>query len=145
MADISIVCRVSDANGDWVYLNEAPFRLASESLAEEATQWRKDIAENPNVEGAWVVNALRSNTQSALSIWVTGTDQVSCADGIDQLKALFSQLNYVLQISYNGDRHTYQCYVSDFVVKAQRELRISNMAMFTVMVDRHPDDVRDAG
>lgn len=124
--------------GDWLYLNEGIFRVAADSFAEEATSWRRTDVTNPFVEGTWTVNALRENVTESLSLWVRGDRYTSTQQGIELLKATFSQINYVLQVSFDGERRTYTCYVGDFSVKASRELRHAKMANFTVQIPRHP-------
>lgn len=144
MTDIDIVCRITDANGDWVYLNQAPYRMHGDALTESATIWRRDEVENPQVEGKWTVNAVRDNGVLPIKVWVTGDTVTACGDALEVLKTLFSQRNFTIQVSYDGDRYTHTCSVADFSVSSPREIRISKMAQFIADVPCHPAYTRDS-
>lgn len=139
---MDLECRVSTA-GDWLHLNEGIYRLTADSFEDEATTWRRTDVSNPFVEGSWTVNALRENVMESLSIWVRGDRYTTTAQGVEILKTVFSQINYVLQAAFDGERRTYTCYVGDFSVNATRELRHAKVAKFTVQIPRHPAYVVD--
>lgn len=136
-----ISCRISTA-ADWLELNSGPFRLEGESFAEEATTWRKDDIDNPFVEGTWTVNALRENVVETLNIWVRGdaayADALTTSRGLETLKAVFSQPNYLIEFNQDGELYTYVCQVADFSISRTREFRHEGIAKFSAQIPRHP-------
>jgi len=136
-----ISCRISTP-ADWLELNSGPYRLEASSFADEQTTWRRDDIDNPFVEGSWTVNALRENVVVPLSVWVRGAAEydyaTTTARGIETLKEMFSQRNFLLEFNEDGELYTYVCYVSDFTVSRTREFRHEGIAQFTAQVPRHP-------
>jgi hypothetical protein len=130
-------CRVSTVD-DWLELNEGCYRLHPDSFADSTTSWRRSEVENPFVEGKWTVNALRDNVEENLTIWVKSDGITSTAQAVEDLKTVFSQLNYLIQVTFDNDMYTYHCQVADCTVKASHELRHNGMAQVTFAVPRHP-------
>ena len=90
------------------------------------------------MEGSWTVNALRDNVQETLSIWAKGDGTTSTLQAVEVLKAAFSQLSYLIEVTYDSEMYTYHCQVADCQVQASRELRHAGIAQVTFTVPRHP-------
>lgn len=123
---------------DWLELNTGLYRLQADSFADSSTTWRRNSVTNPFVEGTWTVNALRENVQETLSVWVKGDGVTSTLQAVEALKTAFSQLTYLLEVTFDAEMYTYHCQVADCQVLASRELRHAGIAQVVLSIPRHP-------
>lgn len=144
MPRIDVVCQISDPNGDWVDVNAGVYRLSKEAFSAESVSWRRSTAVNPQVEGEWLVNAVRDNVTFPLHIWVRETGHAALSTAVETLTDLISQVNWSLRIAFEGDRTTYSCQAADYMLEYSQELRHATMAHVKADVIRLPASTRDA-
>lgn len=137
MSDIDIKCRVTTPGG-WLDLMDGPYTLTGEAFVEDAVTWRRQEVQNPFVEGAWLVNAVRDNVTSAVDVWVRCDTNVELSVALETLREAFCQINYGIEFTVEGVTYYYRCYAADYTISTGREFRASRMAKFAAQVNRHP-------
>lgn len=137
-----VACRLTTPSG-WLDVNSGIYRVAASSFAEQAITWRRTQVTNQFVEGSWTVNALRENVTENLDIWVRGEDTRQMQQGVDDLVAVVSQLNYGLEVTFDNVKSYYICNTADISVKIQQEFRFARMAMVSAQIPRDPNVRRE--
>jgi hypothetical protein len=106
---------------------------------ESSLTWRKQEANNPFVDGTWVVNATKENITSVVDVYVRGESTMEATNALKALRDAFSQLNYGIEFTIDDVVYYYRCYVADFSIKTPREFRFSTMAQFSAQVPHDPN------
>jgi len=131
-------CRVTTPGG-WLDLMTAPYKLSAEAFVEETLTWRKQEANNPFVDGTWIVNATKENITRSVDVYVRGETTAQTTAAVRELRDTFSQINYGIELTIDDVVYFYRCYVADFTVKTPREFRFSTMAQFSAQVPYDPN------
>lgn len=139
---LDVVCRVTIPGG-WLTLTSGVYSLTPESFTSTGTTWRRKDVTNPFVEGTWTVDALRDNQTETLDVFVTAETSMQLEDAVEAVIDALSQLNYGIEITFEGVKRTYTCWVADVVVKTDQPLRFATMAQITAQVPRHPVYTRE--
>jgi hypothetical protein len=121
-------------------LNSGVYRLAGDSFASESVSHRKTEVVNPYVEGSFVVNALRENITTPVSVWVTGSSRAELLAGVRALCAVFDQVAFSAQLVIDGVTQVWSCFASDYTVTAQREFLHALRARVDVQLVRAPGE-----
>lgn len=135
--DIDVSCRVTTPNG-WLELNKGIYRISTGAFEEQAQTWRRTNVANPFVEGQWTVNALRENVTEQLIVWVRGGTAAETSKGELAVVDALSQMNYGIELTVDGVKAYYTCYVADISVRRTQEFRASKMCQITAQVPRDP-------
>lgn len=133
-----VSCKITLPSGGELDLNQGVYRLTAQAFEGEQVVWRRHDVQNPFVEGTWTVNGVRENVVAPLDVWIRGASTAETEAAVTVLTDALSQRNFNLDVTFDGSRRIYNCYVSDYVVKRTRELRHAFMAQVTANVPRHP-------
>jgi len=133
--DLSV--EVSTPTGN-LELNVYPYQLTGESFTQETISHRKQEAVNPFVEGTYIVNSLRENVTTNISVWVRGATPAAMGASLETLKAAFDQSMFTAQVRLVDWTQTWQCFASDYAVTLQREFIHATMAKLDVQLLHHP-------
>jgi hypothetical protein len=131
-------CRITTPGG-WLDLMTDPFKLSAEAFVESSLTWRKQEANNPFVDGTWVVNATKENITSVVDVYVRGETTAETTASLKALRDAFGQLNYGIEFTIDDVVYYYRCYVADYTIKTPREFRFSTMAQFSAQVPHDPN------
>lgn len=121
-------------------LNNDPYRLAGESFATESVTHRRTEVTNPHVEGTYIVNALRDNITTPVSVWVTTATRAELIPAVRLLCAAFDQVSFTSQLVIDGYAQFWNCYASDYTVTTSRELMHATRARVDVELVRDPNE-----
>jgi len=139
---LDVVCRITIPGG-WLTVTSGPYSLTPESFTTTGTTWRRKDVTNPFVEGTWTVDALRDNQTETIDIFVSSETGSLLEDAVEAVVDALSQLNFAIEITFEGVKRTYTCWVADVIVKADQPLRFATMAQITAQVPRHPAYTRE--
>ncbi len=137
MAVLPVSVLVSTPDGN-LELNADGYQLAGESFSSISVSHRKQEVVNPFVEGTYVVNSLRENITTPISVWVRGATHTEMAARLETLIAAFDQSMFTARVTVDGWVQTWQCFSSDYSVGLQREYMHAVMALVDVQLNRHP-------
>lgn len=121
-------------------LNSDPYKLASDSFATESVTFRRTEVSNPHLEGTYLVNALRENVTTQVSVWVTGATRDELVPALRTLCDAFGQVRFNAQLVVDGHSQIWSCYASDYVVSTQREFMHASRAKIDVNLIRDPHE-----
>jgi hypothetical protein len=121
-----------------VELNAAPFRVAGETFSSISVSHRRQEVTNPFVEGTYVVNSLRENLTTPLSVWVSGPTKSQLALSLDMLKSACDQSLFTVRVTVEDWVQNWQCFSSDYTVGLQREYLHATMALVDIQLNHHP-------
>ena len=134
---LPVTCRLTTPGG-WLVLTDGPYRLSSTAFGEQATTFRRSEVSNPFTEGSWTVNAQRENVTESLDVYVRADTPAGVQGAVSGLLEALRQLNFGMEVTFDGIQTFYQCYCADVSVKTPREFRFSRMAQVSAQVPRHP-------
>lgn len=134
---LPVRCRITIAGG-WLELQDGPYRLSSTAFGEQATTLRRSEVSNPFVEGSWTVNAVRENVVEQLDVYVRSDTAAETHAATLRLQDALGQINFGLEVTFDGVEYFYRCYCADMTVRTPREFRFSRMAQVSAQVPRNP-------
>lgn len=137
MENLPVKCRITTAGG-WLDLMDGPYRLSATAFGEQAFAQRRSDVTNPFVNGSWTVNSTLENVTEQLDVYIRADTAVAVQQAVADLQRALWQVNFGLEVVFDGVRYFYQCYCADLSVKTPREFRFSRMAQVSAQVPRHP-------
>lgn len=131
-----------DASGTWLDVNDGTYyKVAGNSFADAAVQFRRDEVTNSFLEGKFTVNALRDNVTETLAVYCYGQDDsFTVAQAVKTLTDAVSQIKFRTEVTVDSWRRGWWCYASDYTVNTARELLHARMALVTVQLQRDPNE-----
>jgi hypothetical protein len=137
--DLSV--RISNPTGGWVELNDhVSFTVADGSFTDENVSWRRAEDTSIFLEGAYLVNALRSNITRPLNVYVDGSTHYDMEMNLDQLRSLVGQRQYQVVKTTENVSRLYTCFASDYSTSCDRPLLFARRALLKVQLVTHPVD-----
>jgi hypothetical protein len=134
---LPVTCRLTTPGG-WLVVSEGLYRLSATAFGEQSTTFRRSDVSNPFVEGSWTVNATRENVTETLDVYVRADTAPDVQRAVSSLLATLRQINFGMEVTFDGVQTFYQCYCADVSVKTPREFRFSRMAQVSAQIPRHP-------
>lgn len=131
--------------GYWLSLNDGlNYKVSAESLQQTQNSFRRVEADNPVVEGKYLVHAIPDHVQETLSVYLYGRDMVDVMEKVNTLAAVFTQFDYQVRVTMDQSREYWRCQTADYSVNRTNTFVHNGMAQMTFQVPRFPTPYYEA-
>jgi hypothetical protein len=125
--------------GSWVSLNDrVHYRVTAESLAQTAQTKRKLEAQNPVVEGTYLIHVTPENVQETVKVYCYGETMTELHERAATLKMLFEQFDYQVRVTLDAHREYWRCQPADWTMERTHVQIHQGMLTMTFLVPRYP-------
>lgn len=115
--EADFTCRVTDPNGQWLNLDDHErYRVASESFASSATQWRRNQVQGPYTAGKFTTYAVPDQVTETFTVYVLGDSQTELQRNLADLIDTFSQPAFQLVWSVDESSYAWDCEAADYTI-----------------------------
>lgn len=96
-------------------LNDDPYTIGAEMDIGKVTQ-RRITAESPFVDGEFLTQVTKGQSQGTLQVWVSGSTILQVRANIESLVTAFSQFEYTITTTTDNAVWSYRCEPADYAV-----------------------------